>query len=37
MDESLMPIIGRMAAQAAEGDFAPPTSDYWYELHDVLS
>ena len=37
MDESLMPILERMAAQAAERDFTPPTSDYWYELHDVLS
>ena len=37
MDEQLMPIIGRMAAEAAEGEFTPPTADYWYELHDVMS
>ena len=36
MDEQLMPIIERMAGQAQEGDFPPPTSESWYELHDVI-
>jgi hypothetical protein len=37
MDERLMPIIQRMAAEIGEAEFAPPTVEYWYELHDVLS
>jgi hypothetical protein len=31
-----MPIIEPMAAQAGEGNFAPPAVEHWYELHDVL-
>jgi hypothetical protein len=37
MDERLMPIIERMAGEAEEGEFAPPTVESWYELHDVMS
>ena len=38
MDERLMPIIERMAAaDAGRGEFTPPTAEYWYELHDVMS
>jgi hypothetical protein len=35
MDEQLDPVIQPMAAAAGD-DFAPPTRDGWYELHDVL-
>jgi hypothetical protein len=35
MDEQLNPVIEPMAAAAGD-DFAPPTRDGWYELHDVL-
>ena len=37
IDETLMPIIERMASGALEGDFAPTATEYWYELHHVLS
>jgi hypothetical protein len=37
IDETLMPIVAPIAAQAGEGNFAPPAAEYWYELHDVLS
>jgi hypothetical protein len=37
MDEKLMPIVERMAATAPPESFAPPTSETWYELHDVIS
>jgi hypothetical protein len=37
MDERLMPIIERMAAAAAEGEFTPPDNESWYELHDVVT
>jgi hypothetical protein len=37
MDEQLMPLVERMAAQAPDGEFAPPAVEYWYELHDVMS
>ena len=37
MDERLMPIIERLAGEAAEGEFAPPAFESWYELHDVMS
>jgi hypothetical protein len=37
IDEQLMPIVERMAAQAPEGKFAAPAVEYWYELHDVMS
>lgn len=36
MDEKLMPIIQRMAAERDEEDFRPPDSEAWYELHDLL-
>ncbi len=36
-DEQLAPILERMMAAAGEGEFAPPTADYWYELHDSMS
>lgn len=36
MDERLMPIIERLAAEAGEGEFSPPTVESWYELHDVV-
>ena len=36
MDERLMPIVERLAAQAGEGEFSPPTVESWYELHDVV-
>ena len=36
-DEQLTPIIERFMAEAGEGEFTPPTADYWYELHDTMS
>jgi hypothetical protein len=36
MDERLNPVIERMMGAAAEGDFAPPTREAWYELHHAL-
>jgi hypothetical protein len=36
MDEKIMPIIERMAAEHDEDDFRPPDAESWYELHDVL-
>jgi hypothetical protein len=36
MDETLMPIIERMASERAPEDFRPPDAESWYELHDVL-
>jgi hypothetical protein len=35
MDERLNPVIEPMMA-AGNDDFAPPTRDGWYELHDAL-
>ena len=35
MDEQLNPVIEPMMA-AGNDDFAPPTRETWYELHDVL-
>lgn len=35
MDEKLMPIIERMAAERGP-DFSPPDAESWYELHDVI-
>jgi hypothetical protein len=35
-NEQLGPIIGSMMATAAEGEWAPPTRDGWYELHDEI-
>jgi hypothetical protein len=37
MDERLMPIIERIAAERAAEDFRPPDVESWYELHDVIS
>ena len=37
MDGKLMPIIERMSAEGPAEEFAPPTADYWYELHDTMS
>jgi len=36
MDDKLMPIIQRMAADRPVEEFAPPTTEYWYELHDAM-
>ena len=36
MDEKLMPILERMAAERPTEDFRPPDSESWYELHDVI-
>ena len=36
MDETLMPIIERMAAERGPDDFRPPDAESWYELHDQL-
>jgi hypothetical protein len=36
MDERLMPIIERMAAERGAEDFRPPDAESWYELHDVI-
>ncbi len=35
--ELLNPILERFMAEAAEGEFAPPTLDSWYDLHDTMS
>ena len=37
MADVLNPILERLMADAAEGDFAPPALDSWYDLHDTLS
>lgn len=37
LEEQLNPVLEQVMAEAGEGDFAPPTADYWYELHDALS
>ncbi len=36
VDETLMPIVERRASEAGEGNFTPPDSQSWYELHDIL-
>jgi hypothetical protein len=36
VDETLMPIIERMASEHAPEDFRPPDAESWYELHDIL-
>jgi hypothetical protein len=36
-DEQLTPILERFMREAGEGGFEPPTTDYWYDLHDTLS
>ena len=36
MDEKLMPILERMAAERPAEDFRPPDVESWYELHDML-
>ena len=37
IDDTLMPIIERMASEVQADDFTPPAAEYWYELHNVLS
>jgi len=37
MNETLNPVLERLMAEAAEGAFAPPTLDSWYELHDTMT
>jgi hypothetical protein len=36
LDETVMPVIERLAADAGEENFTPPTHETWYELHHVL-
>jgi hypothetical protein len=36
LDERIMPIIERLAADAGEGNFDPPDNETWYDLHHVL-
>ncbi len=36
LTEQLNPILERMMAAVPEGDFAPPTLETWYDLHDVM-
>jgi hypothetical protein len=35
-NEQLNPIIESMMAGVDAGDFAPPTREGWYELHDAM-
>jgi hypothetical protein len=35
MEERLNPVIEPMAAAGGD-DFAPPTREAWYELHDAM-
>jgi hypothetical protein len=37
IDGQVMPIIERMAADRPVEEFAPPTAEYWYDLHDTIS
>ena len=37
VDEVLNPVLERFMAEAPEGDFAPPTLDTWYDLHDTMT
>ena len=38
MEAVLNPVLERTMAQAADpSSLAPPTADYWYELHDAMS
>ena len=37
IESELNPILEKFMAEAGEGDFAPPTADYWYDLHDSVS
>ena len=37
LDGKIMPIVERMAADRPAEDFAPPTAEYWYDLHDTIS
>ena len=37
MDDRLLPIVERLAAGRPAEEFAPPTAEYWYELHDTMS
>jgi hypothetical protein len=36
MDETLMPIIERMAAERGADEFRPPDTESWYEIHDMI-
>ena len=35
--ETLGPILERLMSEAPAGEFAPPTVDSWYELHDTMT
>jgi hypothetical protein len=35
-NDQLGPILESMMAAAGEGDWAPPTREGWYELHDEI-
>ena len=37
MDSKLMPIVEQMAADRPAEEFAPPSAEYWYDLHDTMS
>lgn len=37
IDEQLTPVLVPFMASAAEGEFEPPSADYWYDLHDTMS
>ena len=37
VNEQLNPILERLMADASEGEFAPPTLDAWYDLHDAIT
>lgn len=36
-NEQLNPILERFMAEAAEGEFSPPSLESWYDLHDTMS
>jgi hypothetical protein len=36
VDEQLNPVIEPMIAAGSGSEFAPPTREVWYELHDVM-
>jgi hypothetical protein len=37
IESALNPILEPMMAELADGDFSPPSADYWYDLHDSMS
>jgi hypothetical protein len=37
MDDQLNAVLERFMTEASDRDLSPPTADYWYELHDMLS